>query len=353
MLLIITNGIVSAILFFLAIFPPLYINRSFSPEEDASSLCINELCSDSTMSNSVKQKLYLLVIIPLCVTLNCIFLYFSYYRSIRFIQFRVELNIISLYEYRGEVQNMHGTLDGIPPRIHGQAKLGRKSFGNAVLPPMQHRKPSTIPNGGTELNAYNTANSANAASSFDWRARAEFIRYTRPKNVKKDAYVIHVFFPEIRDLYIEVENIFFTPAMIAEKNFLTVRDKLVNSAGSLPTVNPKPSRSTVEPITKGHYNSKHIPVLLLGASVRKQLQQQQQKHHTREFPFSTHPMGTSTTVPVAMASDTDDFHSTVLRLTDMKGNVRPPFTESQPAIDSDEFEASEVSPTMLPKKRIH
>ncbi|CCW70356.1 unnamed protein product [Phytomonas sp. Hart1] len=324
MLLLITNGIFSAILFLVVGFPPLYINRCFSPEEDAHSPCINEICSDITISNLVKEKLYLLVSIPLCVTANCIFLYFTYYRSIRFIQFRVEKNILSLCEYKCEVQKIRNELDGHSSGINRSSMLNLKSLRGEVMSPIQlHNLSATQPK-DSELNAPNTVRGANITSILSWRSRAEFIRYSRPNNVKKDTYVIPVIFREIRALYIEVENIFFTSAMIAEKNFLIVKYKLVDTAEPQPNVNLKPTKTSKESTSEDYSNSKRIPALLLGVSVRKQLLWQQQKQHTRELhSYAGRPMGTNAVVHIKPTSNLNYFHSKPLMLTDVKSNARP------------------------------
>lgn len=220
MLFMIVQAVLFAILLVVVIVPPIFI---FDPSRDLGEPLgpptAGEVIREEDVSHSVKQKLYLLFIIPFCAILNATFLYFTYYRPIRFIQYRVEVNTNSLNRNRltGFQQ-----LKNIDFPAAGNSFMRRNSsmfpLGKSFL--MQDA-------GKLELSQRDT--SASGVSPY-----SGLRRHARPKGITKDAYANGTIFPEIRTLREEVEKYFLIPANIAERNYITAMTKLLNGAAASP-----------------------------------------------------------------------------------------------------------------------
>ncbi|KAH9597532.1 hypothetical protein LSM04_001682 [Trypanosoma melophagium] len=94
--MLIANAVVFAILLIITVVPPLYIyDPEQHPGESLGPPTAGGVFPDNAVSHSVRQKLYILFVLPFCAILNALFLYFSYYRHMRYIQFRVELHHVA------------------------------------------------------------------------------------------------------------------------------------------------------------------------------------------------------------------------------------------------------------------
>ncbi|ORC84195.1 uncharacterized protein TM35_000481560 [Trypanosoma theileri] len=94
--ILITNAVVFAIVLLITVAPPLYIyDPRQHPGESLGPPTAGGIFPDSAVSHSVRQKLYILFVLPFAAIANSLFLYFSYYRHVRYVQFRVELHHVA------------------------------------------------------------------------------------------------------------------------------------------------------------------------------------------------------------------------------------------------------------------
>lgn len=251
MLLLTLNAAVVALFFGVVVIPPLFIyDPSRHPGESVSPPHAGEIISENSVSHSVKQKLYMLFTIPICSMLNWLFLYFAYYRHIRFVEYRIELNIISLYESknRSKQQLNHYGVEDIPGMDSLTFERNTNNLGSFSFPRTEPDREGH--------------DSEEPKQSLDQRiAHPIAIRGALPKNIKREVYVTESFYPEIRELFRVVENALFTPAIIVEKNFLTEVSRLLGEpldcAGSgHPTLAPPHWSNQQE---DGFYASRRVP----------------------------------------------------------------------------------------------
>lgn len=259
----IVNAVLSAILFLIVVLPPLYIyNPNHHPGESNEPPSAGEVIPDDMVSHAVKQKLYLLFIIPTCAVVNAIFLYFAYYRPIRFIHYRVELNLLTL----------RLTLDAGRQQLQKSGVLTAPSRGSYV---------SNYSIGGTNNNSMVARNfgktlgrsiifdgNETSRQRLDSSVKWEWRRHARPKSVRRDAWVNSAVFAEISELRDEVEQHFLLEGSVADANFAKA---VVKTAGAFApaatstmlesqTQLPKPNARQ-----EGFYNSSSPPLMNLGA----------------------------------------------------------------------------------------
>ncbi|TPP54634.1 hypothetical protein CGC20_22135 [Leishmania donovani] len=216
MIFTITNAVLSAIFLMLVVVPPLYI---YSPDDNAGESnrlpSAGEVLLDESVTQGVKQRLYLLVVIPTCTTVNALFLYFAYYRPVRFVHYRVELNLLTL----------RWTLEARRQQLQ---KSGVLAVGNRSIVGCGVSASSFVINGSSVASLNRSKMSARnvhldqgsnhaqrLASTVNW----EWRRHVRPKSVRKDTWVSSAVFAEIGDLRDQVEQHFLTKANVAEANF--------------------------------------------------------------------------------------------------------------------------------------
>ncbi|CAC9486515.1 conserved hypothetical protein [Leishmania infantum JPCM5] len=216
MIFTITNAVLSAIFLMLVVVPPLYI---YSPDDNAGESnrlpSAGEVLLDESVTQGVKQRLYLLVVIPTCTTVNALFLYFAYYRPVRFVHYRVELNLLTL----------RWTLEARRQQLQ---KSGVLAVGNRSIVGCGVSASSFVINGSSVASLNRSKMSARnvhldqgsnhaqrLASTVNW----EWRRHVRPKSVRKDTWVSSAVFAEIGDLRDQVEQHFLAKANVAEANF--------------------------------------------------------------------------------------------------------------------------------------
>ncbi|RNF24465.1 uncharacterized protein Tco025E_02528 [Trypanosoma conorhini] len=90
------NAVVFAALLLVAVVPPLYIyDPEKHPGESLGPPPAGSIFPDRAPNFAVQQKLYMLFTLPVCALLNSLFVYFTYYRHYRQIQFRAELSCVA------------------------------------------------------------------------------------------------------------------------------------------------------------------------------------------------------------------------------------------------------------------
>ncbi|KAG5480244.1 hypothetical protein CUR178_06300 [Leishmania enriettii] len=145
----------------IVVVPPLYL---YDPARHAAESHVppaaGEVILDEGVPRSAKQKRYLLLVIPACTAANALFLYFVYYRPVRFVHYRVELHLPTLrstLEARWHQRRKSGVL-----------AAGSRSIRGGVLARHNHLDQDRSP-------AQRLAN----AAKWGWR------RHVRPKGVRK------------------------------------------------------------------------------------------------------------------------------------------------------------------------
>ncbi|KAG5505790.1 hypothetical protein JKF63_05126 [Porcisia hertigi] len=216
MFFLIANAVVFGLLLLIVVVPPLYIyNPDYHTEESNGPPSTGELVSDGLVTQAVKQKLYLLSIIPACATVNALFLYFAYYRPVRFIHYRVELNLLTLrltLEARWQQLRKSGLLAVCNRSVIGSG-VSASSFSMTARG-FAARRISRAPahNLHVELDGDSPRR---VASTVNW----EWRRHARPKSVRKDAWVNSAVFSEIGELRDMVEEHFLIEAHVTEAGF--------------------------------------------------------------------------------------------------------------------------------------
>ncbi|GET88398.1 hypothetical protein, conserved [Leishmania tarentolae] len=265
MIFTIINAVLSAILFVLVVVPPLHIyNPDYDSGESSRLVNAGEVLQDESVTQDVKQKLYLLLMIPVCTTINALFLYFAYYRPVRFAHYRVELNLLTLrltLEARRQQLQKSGVLT-----VSNRSLIGGGASASRLV--MQSGRASSL-----TRSRMSTANvhfdqdnrqAQRVANSVSW----EWRRHVRPKNVRKDAWVNSAVFAEIGDLRDQVEQHFLMEASVAEANFTKAVVKTVDvflpsvSAVGLGQVT---SVAVAAKERNGFYFSSHPPLSSLGS----------------------------------------------------------------------------------------
>ncbi|KAG5502491.1 hypothetical protein JIQ42_05370 [Leishmania sp. Namibia] len=194
----------------IVVVPPLYL---YDPARHAAESHVppaaGEVILDEGVPRSVKQKLYLLLVIPACTAANALFLYFAYFRPVRFVHYRVELHLLTL----------RSTLEA---SWHQMQKCGVLAVGNRSIVSSDRSRVSArhdhLDQGRSP--AQRLAN----AVKWGWR------RHVRPKSVRKDAWVNSTVFAGIGKLRDEVERRFFTEGNVAEENFARAVIKTVSAS---------------------------------------------------------------------------------------------------------------------------
>ncbi|KPA78326.1 hypothetical protein ABB37_06459 [Leptomonas pyrrhocoris] len=264
MIFLIVNAVLSAIFFLVVVLPLLYIyNPDKYPGEANTPPSAGEVIPDEDITHAVKQKLYLLFIIPTCAAANAIFLYFAYYRPLRFIHYRVELNLLTL----------RLTLDA-----------GRQQLQKSGMLSAPHRAGSMVPNFSVTMNSNSSMISRNyakgpgrslvfdgnessrqkLASSVNW----EWRRHARPKNVRRDTWVNSAVFAEISELRDEVEQHFLLESSVADANFAKAMKTVgafLPATTSTMVLESAAQMSKSEAAQKNFYNSSRPPLMVLGA----------------------------------------------------------------------------------------
>ncbi|CAD2221120.1 hypothetical protein AGDE_15072 [Angomonas deanei] len=212
MLALIPHALFFAILLILVVVPPLYI---FDPEDHVGESLgpppAGTVTTDASVSDTVRQKLYLLFVIPVCACLNALFLYFLYYRPVRFTQYRVEQNVFSLHQilFAGmkilKDNNIFFSQD--ESAAWGPPSMIMPFDCSAV--PSDHRKFKGTDGPGVHNAAFSTG------------------LHARPANVEKNSFTTWAMSPSINELRIAVEQNYIVPANIAERNFQHAIEKLV------------------------------------------------------------------------------------------------------------------------------
>ncbi|CAG9573547.1 conserved hypothetical protein [Leishmania major strain Friedlin] len=216
MIFTIVNAVLSAIFLMLVVVPPLYI---FSPDDNAGEPnrlpSAGEVLLDESVTQGVKQRLYVLVVIPTCTTLNALFLYFAYYRPVRFVHYRVELNVLTLrwtLEARRQQLQKSGVLAvGNRSIVGGGVSASSFVVNGSSVASLKRSEMSTR----TVHLGQGSNQAQRLASTLKW----EWRRHVRPKSVRKDTWVNSAVFAEIGDLRDQVEQHFLTKASVAEANF--------------------------------------------------------------------------------------------------------------------------------------
>ncbi|KAG5479864.1 hypothetical protein LSCM4_05872 [Leishmania orientalis] len=226
MLFIIVNAALFAIFLMIVVVPPLYL---YDPARHAAESHVppaaGEVILDEGVPRSVKQKLYLLLVIPACTAANALFLYFAYYRPVRFVHYRVELHLLTL----------RSTLEA---RCHQMRKSGVLAVGNR-----------SIAGGGVSASSFVMNSSIVSSDRSGVSARHDYLdqgrspaqrlanavkwgwrQHVRPKSVRKDAWVNSAVFAEIGKLRDEVELRFLTEGNVAEENFARAVIKTVGAS---------------------------------------------------------------------------------------------------------------------------
>jgi hypothetical protein len=266
MIFLIVNAVLTAVLFLIVVLPPLYIyNPDTYPGESNGPPSAGEVIPDEDITHAVKQKLYLLFIIPTCAAVNAIFLYFAYYRPIRFIHYRVELNLLTL----------RLTLDA------GLQQLQKSGVAMAVNRNTSMSNYSTIGHNANTNNSFigrnyskvpgrscvfdgNEASRQKLALSVNW----EWRRHARPKSVRRDAWVNSAVFAEISDLRDEVEQHFLLEGSVADANFAKAVVKTAGAFVPATTSTMLGNQAQIpppEPAQNGFYNSSRPPLMMIGA----------------------------------------------------------------------------------------
>lgn len=262
MIFLLVNAVLSAIFFLVVVLPPLYIyNPDTYPGESNGPPSAGEVIPDDDVTHAVKQKLYLLFIIPTCATVNAIFLYFAYYRPIRFIHYRVELNLLTLRltldAGRQQIQK-----SGVPLMPNRSGNVQNLSILGANTS-MISRNFSKAP-GRTFLLDGNESSRQKLASSVNW----EWRRHARPKSVRRDAWVNSAVFAEISELRDEIEQRFLLEGSVADANYVRA---VVKTIGAFVPATTSTIMETSVPVAKaetqqrGFYNSSRPPLMSLGA----------------------------------------------------------------------------------------
>lgn len=225
MFFIAANAFVSAVLFVLVVVPPLYIyDPAKHPGESHGPPTAGEVILTEDLSHSVKQKLYMLFMVPACATVNILFLYFTYYRPVRGVQYRVEVNVLSLHDHRQRARQQLQArgFTGVPAATSTFSfALANSSF---LVPSSRSITQRALmgPGGGGDLKG--------EEAGAEPRVKADFSRRARPRNVAKDTYKHSSFYPEVRRLMDVVERCFLTPASACERNFAKAVSQLTGEA---------------------------------------------------------------------------------------------------------------------------
>ncbi|CAJ1013836.1 hypothetical protein Q4I32_003754 [Leishmania shawi] len=262
MIFMIVNAVLSAILFMIVVGPPLFIyNPDYHGGEPNWPPSAGEVIPDESVSQDVKQKLYLLLTIPACATINVLFLYFSYYRPIRFIHYRVELNLLTLrltLEARRQQLQKSGVL-----------VVSRRSTGGGTGVPSS----SCVMKSGSVVASHRSRRSersvhfdqdSSSAQRLESTVNWVWRRHARPKSVRKDVWVNSAVFAEIGDLRDEVEQHFLTEGSVAEANFTKAVGVLVSSTSAVRLRQVDRAAAEEKP-QKGFYLSSRSPLSALGS----------------------------------------------------------------------------------------
>ncbi|KPI84104.1 hypothetical protein ABL78_6841 [Leptomonas seymouri] len=262
MIFLIANAAISAIFFLIVVLPILYIyNPDRYPGESNSPPSAGEVIPDEDVTHAVKQKLFLLFIIPTCAAVNAIFLYFAYYRPIRFIHYRVELNLLTLrltLDVGRQQLQKSGVLASSSRATSSVANLS--IIGNISVLARSYGKVS----GRSFALDGNERSRQKLATSLDW----EWRRHARPKSVRRDAWVNSAVFAEISALRDEVEQCFLLECSVADANFTKAVAKTVGVflPASTPTMLERQAQlQKPATVQKDFYNSGRPPLLMLGA----------------------------------------------------------------------------------------
>lgn len=258
MFFLITSAVLSAICFVLIIVPPLYI---FDPDRDAGESLLpptaGEVVVGADVSNSVRQKLYLLFVIPVAVVVQTLFLYFAYYRPVRFIQYRVELNLVTLRSTL-EAGLFHLQSCNILSRHpQSQGSLAASFAHSSTASP----RPVGMGGRGRGFPVDGGARGPELTSNAKW----EWRRHARPKSVKKDVWVNSAPFDEVRTLRRQVEKCFLTECGVAEANFIKIVTKAVGAFKPLGDSNEAITAvAMTQAKAEDFYNSTRPPLTTLG-----------------------------------------------------------------------------------------
>lgn len=231
MLLVVANAVVFAIFIVIVLVPALFIyDPDKHPGESLGPPPAGSIISKGNITHAVRQKLYLLFMIPACTVVNMLWLYFTHYRPLRMALYTTEANIISLHMNR----------------LAGLQQLSSASiadFGNTV-------KNTSMIRGKTFYEAGRSgAVDADIAPS---AGQTTLRRHARPTMVTVDMEV-KTPFPELRRLINTITEKIIEPCQESEKRFGQSVERAVGYFDSFAPQN-------------GTYTSRHVPQVNMPAA---------------------------------------------------------------------------------------
>ncbi|KAG5479477.1 hypothetical protein LSCM1_04741 [Leishmania martiniquensis] len=215
MLFIIVNAVLSAALFIVVVVPlPHIYDPEGGPVGSSGSPIAGEVVLDEGVTPSVRQKLYLLFVIPVCTSVQALFLYFAYYRPLRLIHYRVELNLLALRltsEARRHQLQKSGVLVLSNRHIVGGGACASSFPVSSAAVVSAHRSGMSAGRGHFDQGS---SAAQRLASTVKWG----WCRHVRPKSVRKDAWANSAVFAEIGRLRDELELRFLIEGNVTEEN---------------------------------------------------------------------------------------------------------------------------------------
>ncbi|EKF31009.1 hypothetical protein MOQ_005164 [Trypanosoma cruzi marinkellei] len=190
----IANAVVFAVLLLVTVVPPLYIynpeahsGESFGPNPAGG------IFPDSPPNHWVRQQLYILFVLPSCAFLNSLFVYFTYYRHLRHVQFRAELSSVAHANLRTAAMIVAEEQQGVEYNVDNTCGGNRSGCGvtNRSL---------------LALRPFSSKGGINSSRALYAR------RHIRPEGLSLQMYSTSPWIPELRELQEVVEAQFLRPA---------------------------------------------------------------------------------------------------------------------------------------------
>ncbi|KAF8304618.1 hypothetical protein BCY84_11540 [Trypanosoma cruzi cruzi] len=189
----IAHTIVFTVLLLVTVVPPLYIyNPEEHPGESLGPNPAGGIFPDSPPNHWVRQQLYILFVLPSCAFLNSLFVYFTYYRHLRHVQFRAELSSVAHANLRTAAMIVAEEQQGVECNVEN-AVGGSRSGGGVTNRSLLALRP------------FCSKSSINSTALY---AR----RHIRPEGLSLHMYSTSPWFPELRELQKVVEAQFLRPA---------------------------------------------------------------------------------------------------------------------------------------------
>ncbi|KEG13222.1 hypothetical protein DQ04_01141080 [Trypanosoma grayi] len=201
--MMISSTVVFAALLLITALPPLYIyDPEKYPDEPMGPPTAGGIFPDSAMSHSVRQKLYILFVLPTCAFLNALYLYLAYYRHLRCIQFRVELSLVAHANFL------------MASRIIIQEHT-RMQDSTSLIESGGYLRTTSLMNRSFFMKGENTEEMSAPHSIFN-----KLCRHARPDNISLHSYSTSPWHPELQELQGVVFTQFLRRADVARTTAL-------------------------------------------------------------------------------------------------------------------------------------